>query len=194
MVPLTCTEDALADTGPVCRRRNRGQSPSGASSGSQGQRAELVTLGLPASLTSPHFLSLGQPASHLRVQESLVWKPVSLECSKRRRGRTHPEACSTQPGRLPQWSAAHHSSTGVCLMFQGPGWGGNHSTFSRPLGRLLGIGAHSIQRAPEKLVFRPPVSPHPQTEPLPPPPNRACPGCPRSRQGPRKGLPLVRGR
>lgn len=40
---------------------------------------------------------------------------------------------------------------------------------------------------PEKLVFRPPVSPTPRRNPLPRRPNRACPGCPRSRRGPRKG-------
>lgn len=105
--------------------------------------------------------------------------------------RSHPTpSLPTQPGRLPQWSkAAHHSSTGVCLVFQGPGWGGNHSTFSRPLGRLLGIGAHSGLKSPQKSwcsgLLCPPT---PRRNPLPRRPNRACPGCPRSRQGPRKGL------
>lgn len=75
---------------PVCRLRNRGQSPSGASSGSQGQRAELGpgpagVLNIP---TLPQSGAASIPPESPGVPGR--GKYVSLECPKRRRGRTPP--------------------------------------------------------------------------------------------------------
>lgn len=101
---------------PVCRRRNRGQSPSGASSGSQGQRAELEPG--PAGVVNVPTLPQSGAASISPESPGVPGrgKPVSLECSKRRRGRTPPRACppsqdgclsgQRQPTIHPQASAS----------------------------------------------------------------------------------------
>ena len=73
-------------------------------------------------------------------------------------------------------------------MFQGPGWVGNRATFSRPLGRLLSIGAHSGLKSPQNSWCSGFVSPTPKRNPLPYRPNRACPGCPESRRELRTGF------
>lgn len=111
---------------------------------------------------------------------------------QRRIGLTPPRACppsqdgclsgQRQPTIHPQASAS----------FQGPGWGGNHSTFSRPLGRLLGIGAHSGLKSPQKGVQALLCPPTPRQNPLPRAPTEPAQGVRGAGKG--RGKDLVKGR